>query len=408
MSEERIKEYLAQRDYDVRKSGYGRWIDQKCTPDIVWSVADFVLNYIKEYGEDAEFTVKDIWYSDYAKEFIAEEFNKPAVDSPKASNEYDKIFSQPLNLLCYAGIIEDIGPGARHLYVVTEPWLLAYIARNDTFSYRFLCLYIEEVLEDSGLMPAFDDFFYYQTRESYLDVKTTFEQFCYNHTKIRNRAETGRIFTKVINPLACKYGKCGTESGRISRYPIPKQDIMYNRSNFRDIYSDKPKGVSRKEWETKQGVNYGYLQHQLVAAKRTLREFNEECRGGRSELTVAMPTRFDDKAHATQIHHIFPRNSYPILQAYLENLIALTPNQHFGFAHPDNHTQYIDPGAQRELLMAKTASIKRNLASRDEDSIYDFQNFLFVLSTGWDDEGVLEIEEDDYIGVMHAINVHYQ
>ena len=62
--------------------------------------------------------------------------------------------------------------------------------------------------------------------------------------------------------------------------------------------------------------------------------------------------------------------------------------------------------AQKFLLIAKTGSIKQNLLEEDE-KIYEFANFLFVLSTGWDDESVLEIEENDFADVLHAINAHY-
>jgi hypothetical protein len=108
------------------------------------------------------------------------------------------------------------------------------------------------------------------------------------------------------------------------------------------------------------------------------------------------------------MHHIFPRNEFPAIMHYIENLIALTPNQHYGFAHPGNNTQRVDPAAQKELLIAKTYSIKQNLESETEERIYEFGNLLAVLATGWEDESVLGIAENDYTDVLHAINYHYQ
>ena len=58
--------FCESKDYDLRKSHNGRWIDQKCTPDVVWSISDFVLDYVDNVKQ--QFTVKDIWQSDYAKE----------------------------------------------------------------------------------------------------------------------------------------------------------------------------------------------------------------------------------------------------------------------------------------------------------------------------------------------------
>lgn len=45
----RISKFLNENDYDLRKhkDTAGRWIDQKCTPDVVWSISDFILNYIE-------------------------------------------------------------------------------------------------------------------------------------------------------------------------------------------------------------------------------------------------------------------------------------------------------------------------------------------------------------------------
>ena len=58
-------------------------------------------------------------------------------------------------------------------------------------------------------------------------------------------------------------------------------------------------------------------------------------------------------------------------------------------------------------MIAKTYSIKHNLTCGTEEPLYEFRNFLFVLKTGWDDESVSEIAENDYADVIHAINIHY-
>lgn len=115
----------------------------------------------------------------------------------------------------------------------------------------------------------------------------------------------------------------------------------------------------------------------------------------------------NDRVAATQIHHIFPKNDFPEIMHYLENLIALTPNQHLIYAHPNNRTQEIDIAAQKELLIAQTSSIKLNLESSAEEHIYDFNNLLYVLRIEFDDESILQIEHNNYIDVLHAINSHY-
>lgn len=118
LTQQDLEIFCNQHDYDLRKTGNGRWIDQKCTPDVIWSIADFVLDYVDNVKD--VFTVKDIWQSDYAKQTIAETYSKPGTDEKSAENEYDKVFSQPLCMFCYAGIIEDISTTSRHLYRIAK------------------------------------------------------------------------------------------------------------------------------------------------------------------------------------------------------------------------------------------------------------------------------------------------
>lgn len=103
----------------------------------------------------------------------------------------------------------------------------------------------------------------------------------------------------------------------------------------------------------------------------------------------------------------FPKNEFPNIMHYLENLIALTPNQHYQFAHPNNNTQIVDQDAQKILLIAKIKSIEKNLNDPSEEKIYNFQKFLKVLAEGWGDNSVLEIEDNDFIDIMQAISAHY-
>ncbi len=407
LSQDDIVNFCNQYNYDLRISGNGRWIDQKCTPDVIWSVADFVLDFVENHNP--EFTVKDIWQSDYAKRTIAETYSKPGTDEETAENEYDKVFSQPLCMFCYAGIIEDIATNNRHLYTVSNREVLEYIARNDVYALRFLSCYIEKVLSDSGLYPVFQDFFDYQDDSHFAVMKRTFIDFYHIYTPIQRDYEPKRIFTKVLNPLAFKFGKCGTERGRMSSAVITKSDMMYNRDNFRDVYRDKPKGISRQEWLMQHpdiDRRDGYFEQMMARAKRNLREFVMTRQNGLSELTRFSKEHYDD-APATQMHHIFPKNEFPEIMHYIENLIALTPNQHYGFAHPHNNTQLIDFAAQKILLLAKTESIRTHLSQESQDCLYDFSCLLTVLSTGWDDESVLEIRENDFTDVIHAINYHY-
>lgn len=76
MSEELIRNFLNQYDYDIRKSHDARWIDQKCTMDVISLIADCILEHTKS-DLDKEFAVGDIWHSPYTIENVQEIFRKP-------------------------------------------------------------------------------------------------------------------------------------------------------------------------------------------------------------------------------------------------------------------------------------------------------------------------------------------
>ena len=78
LTQQDITAFCNGHDYDIRKSHNGRWIDQKCTPDVIWSIADFVLEYVDDVAP--EFTVKDIWQSEFAKQSFAEPYSIPGTD----------------------------------------------------------------------------------------------------------------------------------------------------------------------------------------------------------------------------------------------------------------------------------------------------------------------------------------
>lgn len=90
-----IEEFLNKHNYDIRISHNARWIDQKCTPDVLCIVADCILNYIYDKG-NIEFTSKAIWFYDYTIQNVHDIFRKVQVNSISATNEYDKFFGQPI------------------------------------------------------------------------------------------------------------------------------------------------------------------------------------------------------------------------------------------------------------------------------------------------------------------------
>lgn len=406
MTEQEIKNFLSKRNYDIRIHRNARWFDQKCTPDVVCIVADCIINYINNASNATSFTSKDIWFSNYAIENVHAIFRKVNVDSESASNEYDKFFGQPIKLFAYAGMLRETKSGRCNRYEVANKEMLEFISIRERNALQFLVNYIIKVISDSELAPVFDEFFKTQTASAYEVLKETFYNFTVANTDIGSRGssgklECGRIFTKVVNILAFSLNKKGTERGRISQNVITYDMLMYNRDNFRDIYAEKPKSISRKDYMLQHRIviNEAYLRYMSYKAKRRLKAYNDRYRNGLSEMP-------GDSARATHIHHIFPSSEYPEISYYLENMIALTPNQHLNLAHPQGNTKLIDKTFQYDCLIVKTDIIRENIES-ERETLYSFEDFVHILMIGLNDETYNKIENNDYAGIKAKISLQY-
>lgn len=399
-----IDAFVNAHNYDIRVSGNARWIDQKCTSDVLTIVSDCISVFL-EQNPGQGFTTKDVWHAQYTIDNVEAIFKKPGVTSTKARNEYDKFFQQPMELLAYSGVLAKRKVGARNFYTLQSSEILAYLALRERNSLTFLQKYIQKVLVDSGLNTEFDAFFAKQTKAAYEKVKGAFEQFTIKHTKINNEVECRRIFSKVLNPLAYMLNARGTEAGRISKYKVTYDMLMYNRDNFRDLGSQKPKDMTRKEYAAAAKIkpSPGLAAYMSQKAKRVVRDFNEKYRGGFTEVQDA--NHLTDKA--VHIHHIFPEADFTEICAYYENLIALTPTQHLSYAHPNGHTQKVDPAYQNICLLAKAGSIEDTLNDPSRDQIYEFGRFMHVLRVGLEDESFESIPDRDFEAAITAINLAY-
>ncbi len=369
MKEQQIIDFLKLRNYDIRKTQNARWIDQKCTPDVLSLVADCILEFT-QYNIEKSFSIKDIWDSPYTNENVKMIFSKPDLNSDFSMHEYDKFFSQPIKLLAYSGILFETKTSNRNIYTIQNIELLEYLMQRETNALKFLILYIQKVLMDSGIDSIFDNFLQKQDTESFKQLKDGFTHFTINNTAIKNTTECFRIFTKIINPLAFYYGKKGTRKGYLSNTIITKDELNYNRINWRDIGKDK--NTTRQEYDlisSKRIANSNYL---ISKAKKVVKRYNDRFNNSLSEVKQEK-----EESQATQIHHIFPIQDFPIIANYIENLIAPTPNQHFIYAHPNNQTRLIDKDFQYICLLAKTTTILN-----DTQGVYDWNDYIVVLNTG--------------------------
>ena len=361
----KIEEFFKNKDFDIRKTHNARFYDQKVQPDVISAVCESILYCLNDISKT--FSVNDIRYCDYSNELVTQIFNKP--DIKKAENEYDKFFSQPLKTLAYSGLIEETKKGRTNYYKVVEKEIIEYISLRDRNGYYFLAIYLEKVLKDSSIWEYFDAFFKTQTQSSLEYLRQNYIDFIISNTPINKELEPIRILNPMINILSFKYKKLGSIKGKINE--INYNDLLYNRPNWRDIKKDK--SITRAEFNKiffEQGVyNQKYYEYNIAKAKRYVKNIHK----------VSEIHRFEEY-QATQAHHIFLASEFPELADIPENIIAITPNQHFYRAHPNNKTSILDKSYQVICLISKLDSIE--IDYYNNTGYYDKNNFIDVVNIG--------------------------
>jgi hypothetical protein len=396
--------FIDEHNYDVRRTGNARWIDQKCALDAVCFVADCIIDYIRNGGKQP-FQSTHIWRSEYAIKNVQLWFGKPDPSKRSTLDEYNKFFRQPMKMLSAAGVLKEDGVVNNAIqFSIENIYLLEYIALRERNSFDFLNLYIEKTLRDSGLWDSFESFFDEQSKVSLEYLKETFEKFCIKYTPINTGVEANRIFIKVLNPLACKYHKKGIIGGRLSPSIITYNKIMYNQTNWRDEYSGKDKNIARGDFVATPSNEQMY-QYRVLRAVKNLRQFNDRYNGGKSEVL----DKFSVGETATHMHHIFPKNQFKEIAHYLENIIALTSGQHLQRAHPNGKTSVINKDYQYVCLVCKAESIKKNIIENDRESIiYNFDDFMFVLDVGLNTDYFGHLPPTDFSSVVDGIDINYK
>lgn len=403
MNADEVRAFLAEHDYDVRKSRNGRWIDQKCTFDVVCFVAGQIVSYI-ELHRTGEFTSPDVWRSESAVAAVQQDFAKPDPLTEPAHDEYNKFYREPMKMLAAAGVLSERRAGNSIIFSVRERELLDYIALRDPNALQFLMLYIEKVLHDSGLWGAFERFFALQNAEALETLKKQFAEFEFAYTPIKNKDEPNRIFSKVINPLAFYRRARGVVLGRLSKRIITKSELVYNRPNWRDELSGKDKNVARREYVPNR-VFDAASDRLVQRSMREVKRMNDAVREGKSEVLD-----WGAAGHrASQSHHIFPRSKAPSIADAVENIIMLTASQHFDNAHPDGDNSIIDVVYQGTCLRCKLDTI--DLFSQDSRSevasFYSLERFAQVLDIGLSTDYFGEMPIKDKGSLLAGIDLFY-
>lgn len=371
---EYINNFFSKFDFDIRKSNDARFVDQKCTPDIVCFMADCVLNVV---ATKPTFVIKDIWETQYFIKNCRVIFNKPWANDKKAYSEYNKVLSQPLKLLAYAKILHVSKVKGTLTFSVNNEELLDFISRKDRNAYNFLYCYFTKVLKDSGFLKYLESYKLDYTKDLNDARSTVYEKYhrlISGNTPSQSKIDIRRMFHKIMNVYAVEHNIPGS-SGKFS---ATYSEMMYNQKNWRDL--DKEKSITRQEalnkeeTEKQDAINSYYVQKAISIIRKKYKESEVKDRWGIGE--------------ATQVHHIFPKSNFPELAHYVENLILLTATQHNTKAHPSNKTQQINKDYQLTCLLAKSDSIENSI--KKGEFIYRKESFVYIINTGLSEN--LEIE----------------
>lgn len=375
MSLDIVQKYFSLTDLNILQKGNNpRFLDQKCTPDVISFIADCVIQLDK-----TSFDRNDIWNSQYFIKNASWMFGKPSPKNVSANSEYDKFILQPLDMFSYAGALEKTKYGNKNIFQVKQKEILEFIARNEKNAFLFLFTYLDKFTKDNNLDCILDSFLKKQDSISFDALKNNFIKFLLANSNIGTKksatggsTEIKRIFPKFLNILAVAHTTKGTEKGRLSKGNFLFYDLMYNRTNFRDIR--KLKNITRKEEEqSKHSKPASYRSFQMQKAMKWIKQNHPY-----SEVNDRL------KGNTEEVHHIFPKAKFPEISYYIENLIALTAGQHKSFAHPKGNSIKLDINYQKLCLKAKEKTISGELEKKTTQ--YSIHDFIFVLNIGFENK----------------------
>jgi len=337
-------------------------MDQKVTPDILSLVSQTIIDYSENVSP--EFTNKDIYTSQEFLKTVSNFFGKPDYATGEMENEYNKFVGQQLKMLSYSGLLLEDTSKRPFIYSIKNKVIIELLAQSDKKALLFLQAYIEKCLLDSNF-HSIHEFISKKskTSEDFTSVRDDFVEFENQHTSINGQYEPKRILAKVLNPLALLNNSQGALHGRLSHEKIRMLDLMYSGDNSQD--AKKSKSISRAEYR-KQGNEYT-LRYRINKAIRAVKNYNIKFNNELSET--------GSQEIATQGHHIFPKSDYPDFQAYCENIIMLSPNEHLLMAHNNNRTSTINLEYQHKLLEYKKMTIKDATINHPDESPYDYELF---------------------------------
>jgi hypothetical protein len=381
-----FEEYFAHKD--LRKTPkVGVHYEQKTTPDLLWCVSLVILDVTKN-NAGRVFSDRDVRNSKVFIDLMRDYFSKPP--QVTAEGEYNKVSRYQLELLAFAGVLEKVKTRPTK-YKIRDLEALKYIAANDLSASKFLIAYTEKLLRDNGLWPPFERYINKPSQQNYHDAKEAYWEWAKRNTDIRSAdpTHTYRVFNKMFNVIAYKYGVPGQHRSRVTQGPCPYSFLIYNRENFRDL--SMPSGMSRQEYQMTLAEidRSGVVATQLYRAKDSIKQKY-------SDSEIKEPEYGYSPGRTIMIHHILPQSVYREYSLMRENLIALTPDQHHSFAH-NRGTSSINKHFQAVCLLKKLDHIIKSVNAGED--FYSYASFIVLINRVYDLD-LAENEDPDLVREM--------
>jgi len=351
----------------------GLHYEQKTTPDLLWCISSVILDITKD-NRNLIFSDNEIRGSSLFNNLMQDYFSKAPQNT--ADNEYNKVSSYQLGLLAYSGILEQVNDRPKQFKMVNLQ-ALEYMSLSDFNASKFLIEYTEKFLIDNNLINYFENYKNNPNQENYNIIKDKYWEWALLNTRIRgaDRKHTYRVLNKIFNVYCYKHRIPGEDKSKIINGPCPYSFLIYNRTNFRD--ENMPVGMTRRDY-----INsiISDINNNGVVASVLIQKAKDDIRRKYNGISEIQDIEFIPN-HGVHIHHILPQSSYKEFAAFRENLIALTPGQHFSLAHIQGNTQRISPDFQKICLRRKFQHIKESI--QNGENFYMLNNFIKLINSAF-------------------------
>lgn len=363
-------------------------IDQKCTYDILHTDCECVNEFITKENKEY-FTAKDLQFFDYSIDIYKQKTygNGKAISNIDTKREYDKLFWNIFETLSYTGVMSKERKERSNVYKVLNKEIFNLLKQNKYTCLVFICHFVYKLVEDTDILSMIVKMKTYPTDK---DLKEKFDKKVIDwirDTGKRNK-DAPQISKKIINPLYYLYELTRYNSNKlITQYSIKQSinELSYFRIHRRD--KNKIPGCTRKENKNIiiRELKNDKLQEQKQ--KNLVKKWNKEFYKIDENSNVYKSEKSSDTTNCPNVHHIWPLSYFdksslkkidPNIQ---ENLILLSSEEHFGFAHKNGKTSLINMKNLKEILLIQKEKIDKyaakNIGNYNKKRFYDLLCVIF-------------------------------